>query len=149
MVLSPSLLSLFLLNTVGFTPCCILKKRQSMMDRYEETAQKSGARIVHCSGFDSIPSDMGVYFTQRKAKEVLGSFCMEISMRVKAAKGGLSGGTLASMINITREAAKDSALRRQLANPYISKRLVSRVVSGQLPLCLVIGLLSGWKKMLI
>ncbi|KEI71443.1 saccharopine dehydrogenase family protein [Endozoicomonas elysicola] len=90
-----------------------------MLDRYEDTAQKSGARIVHCSGFDSIPSDMGVYFTQKKAKEVLGSFCTDISMRVKAAKGGLSGGTLASMINITREAAKDPALRRQLANPYL------------------------------
>ncbi|WP_419535927.1 saccharopine dehydrogenase family protein [Endozoicomonas sp.] len=90
-----------------------------MLDRYEDTAQKSGARIVHCSGFDSIPSDMGVYFTQKKAKEVFGSFCTDISMGVKAAKGGLSGGTLASMINITREAAKDPGLRRQLANPYL------------------------------
>ena len=90
-----------------------------MLDRYEDTAQKSGARIVHCSGFDSIPSDMGVYFTQKKAKEVFGSFCTDISMGVKAAKGGLSGGTLASMINITREAAKDLGLRRQLANPYL------------------------------
>lgn len=92
---------------------------RQMLDRYEETARNSGARIVHCSGFDSIPSDMGVYFTQKKAKAVLGSFCSDISMRVKAARGGISGGTLASMINITREAAKDPALRRQLANPYL------------------------------
>lgn len=92
---------------------------RQMLDRYEKTAQKSGARIVHCSGFDSIPSDLGVYFTQKKAKEALGSFCTDISMRVKVAKGGLSGGTLASMINITREVAKDPAFRRQLANPYL------------------------------
>ena len=29
--------------------------------------QGSGARIVHTCGFDSIPSDMGVYFLQKKA----------------------------------------------------------------------------------
>ncbi|ELU06748.1 hypothetical protein CAPTEDRAFT_206220 [Capitella teleta] len=62
---------------------------------------------------------MGVYFTQKKAREAFGSFCSDISMRVKAAKGGLSGGTLASMINITRQVAKDPVLRRQLANPYL------------------------------
>jgi len=34
-----------------------------MLQKYEVSAKASGARIVHCSGFDSIPSDMGVYFT--------------------------------------------------------------------------------------
>ncbi|WP_422460187.1 MULTISPECIES: saccharopine dehydrogenase family protein [unclassified Endozoicomonas] len=92
---------------------------RQMLDRYEETARNSGARIVHCSGFDSIPSDLGVYFTQKKAREVLGSFCSDISMRVKAARGGISGGTLASITNLTREAANNPALRRQLANPYL------------------------------
>src|SRR5690606_11481463 len=33
-----------------------------MLEKYEATAKASGARIVHCCGFDSIPSDMGVYF---------------------------------------------------------------------------------------
>mgnify|MGYP003626107351 CR=1 FL=1 len=40
-----------------------------MLKKYETTAKASGAHIVHCSGFDSIPSDMGVYFTQREAKK--------------------------------------------------------------------------------
>lgn len=40
-------------------------------------------------------------------------------MRVKAAKGGASGGTIASMINITQEATKDPALRKKLVNPYL------------------------------
>ena len=31
-----------------------------MIKRYEKKAQQTGARIVHCCGFDSIPSDMGV-----------------------------------------------------------------------------------------
>ena len=89
-----------------------------MLKKYEATAKTSGARIVHCSGFDSIPSDMGVYFTQREAKKNLGEYCNNISMRVKAAKGGASGGTIASILNITKEVIKDPALRKDLVNPY-------------------------------
>lgn len=90
-----------------------------MLKKYEDSAKASGARIVHCSGFDSIPSDMGVYFTQREANKDLGEYCNNISMRVKAAKGGASGGTIASMINITEEAIKDPSLRKDLMNPYL------------------------------
>lgn len=90
-----------------------------MLKKYETTAKTSGARIVHCSGFDSIPSDMGVYFTQREAKKSLGEYCNNISMRVKAAKGGASGGTIASILNITEEVMKDPALRKDLINPYL------------------------------
>ena len=38
-----------------------------MIERYEKTAASTGARIVHCCGFDSIPSDLGVHFLQHKA----------------------------------------------------------------------------------
>jgi short subunit dehydrogenase-like uncharacterized protein len=30
-----------------------------MIAEHDETARASGARIVHCCGFDSIPSDLG------------------------------------------------------------------------------------------
>jgi short subunit dehydrogenase-like uncharacterized protein len=90
----------------------------AMIRKYEAQAKASGARIVHCCGFDSIPSDMGVYFLQKQAKEKMGHSCSEIKMRVKAAKGGLSGGTVASMVNITKEATKSAKLRKELANPY-------------------------------
>lgn len=90
-----------------------------MLKKYEVSAKASGARIVHCSGFDSIPSDMGVYFTQQKANQSLGEYCKNISMRVKAAKGGASGGTIASMLNITEEVVKNPSLRRDLLNPYL------------------------------
>ena len=33
-----------------------------MIDAHQETAEASGARIVHTCGFDSIPSDLGVLF---------------------------------------------------------------------------------------
>ena len=42
-----------------------------MLQKYEAAARKSGARIVHCCGFDSIPSDLGVHFLQREARATL------------------------------------------------------------------------------
>ncbi|MFT7339093.1 MAG: short subunit dehydrogenase-like uncharacterized protein [Marinobacter maritimus] len=89
-----------------------------MVDRYEDQAKKSGARIVHCCGFDSIPSDMGVWFLQQQAEKTFGEPCLDVRMRVKVAKGGLSGGTVASMMNIAKEAAADPKLRKELANPF-------------------------------
>jgi short subunit dehydrogenase-like uncharacterized protein len=89
-----------------------------MIDKYEAAAKKSGARIVHCCGFDSVPSDMGVYFLQQQAQKKFGQPCSQVKMRVRSLKGSASGGTIASMINITKEAAANPALRKELANPY-------------------------------
>jgi short subunit dehydrogenase-like uncharacterized protein len=89
-----------------------------MLQRHEAAARESGARIVHCCGFDSIPSDMGVYFLQREARRTYGTPCTRVKMRVKAMRGGFSGGTVASLMNLVKEAAADPALRKELADPY-------------------------------
>jgi short subunit dehydrogenase-like uncharacterized protein len=89
-----------------------------MIDRYEATARSSGARIVHCCGFDSIPSDLGVHFLQREALRRFGQPCVNVKMRVRAMRGGFSGGTVASLMNVVKETAADPALRRELQNPY-------------------------------
>jgi short subunit dehydrogenase-like uncharacterized protein len=91
---------------------------RKMQLRHEADAIKSGARIVHCCGFDSIPSDLGVHFLQRKASEQFGQTCARIDMRVVSMKGGASGGTIASMINMVKEAVSDADLRRELQDPY-------------------------------
>ncbi len=89
-----------------------------MIQRHEPAARASGARIVHCCGFDSIPSDLGVFFLQQQALERLGQPCTRVAMRVRSLRGGISGGTAASLLNVVREAAADPALRRELADPY-------------------------------
>ncbi len=91
---------------------------QAMIDAHQATAEQSGARIVHTCGFDSIPSDMGVWFTQREAAERLGATCSSIAMRVQALKGGASGGTIASMTNVLDEVRADPSLRKVLGNPF-------------------------------
>ncbi|OBY75187.1 saccharopine dehydrogenase family protein [Acinetobacter gyllenbergii] len=92
---------------------------KQMITQYEAQAQQSGARIVHCCGFDSVPSDMGVYYLQQQAQQQFNAAATQVSMRVKTLKGGASGGTVASLINVVQEAAADPALRKDLLNPYI------------------------------
>lgn len=89
-----------------------------MVQGYEAMARKSGARIVHCCGFDSIPSDMGVHFLQRQAMKRFGAPCTRVKMRVKVMRGGFSGGTVASLMNVVKEATANPALRKELADPY-------------------------------
>lgn len=89
-----------------------------MIDAHGATARASGARIVHTCGFDSIPSDMGVWFLQREAQARLGQPCVTVRGGLKAARGGFSGGTAASMSNVMREATASRATRALLANPY-------------------------------
>jgi len=89
-----------------------------MIARYESTAKETGSRIIHCCGFDSIPSDLGVWFLQQEAQARFGKVCSRVKLRVKAARGGVSGGTIASLMNVLKGSSKDPEIRRQLANPF-------------------------------
>lgn len=91
---------------------------RQMIDKHQQTAQANGVKIVHSCGFDSIPSDMGVYFIQREAKVQKGQRAKKISMRVAAMKGGLSGGTYASLSKVIEQAQKDKTIYKVLTNPY-------------------------------
>ncbi|MEM1121979.1 MAG: saccharopine dehydrogenase NADP-binding domain-containing protein [Bacteroidota bacterium] len=89
-----------------------------MIDQHHEKAKANGVKIVHTCGFDSIPSDMGVYYVQKMAMEQTGQPAKEINMRVRAMKGGMSGGTYASMSEMKVEAQKDKSIYKILRNPY-------------------------------
>ncbi|MFO0190636.1 MAG: saccharopine dehydrogenase family protein [Planctomycetia bacterium] len=89
-----------------------------MIERYGAAARASGARIVHCCGFDSIPSDLGVWLLQREAQAAFGRSCSRVKLRVKAVRGGFSGGTVASLLNVVKEAEANPAVRIELADPY-------------------------------
>jgi short subunit dehydrogenase-like uncharacterized protein len=89
-----------------------------MVDQYHEAARQQGVKIVHSCGFDSIPSDMGVFFLQQQALERYGSYCKRIHFRLTGSKGGFSGGTYASLSNVQVEAEQDSSITEILADPY-------------------------------
>jgi short subunit dehydrogenase-like uncharacterized protein len=89
-----------------------------MIDAHENTARQSGARIVFTCGFDCVPSDLGTFFLQNEMKARQGVNAAEIKFRVQDFKGGASGGTIASMINMLEEASQDSEVMRVMNEPY-------------------------------
>lgn len=89
---------------------------RAMIDAHHERARAQGTAITHCCGFDSVPSDLGVFFLQSLALERDGTPCDEIELLMKL-KGGVSGGTIASMAQTFDDAA-DPAVRRVLGDPY-------------------------------
>jgi short subunit dehydrogenase-like uncharacterized protein len=89
-----------------------------MIDRYEARARQSGARIVHSCGFDSIPSDLGTFFLQEQARTRFQGACDEVRARVLKMRGGSSGGTVASAMEVLNATLKDAALRKLLLQPY-------------------------------
>lgn len=91
---------------------------RKMIDKHQSDASSSGARIVHSCGFDSIPSDIGVFYLQREAMAACGEPCEEIVLLVSAIKGGASGGTFASMLNVLEEAQADRKIAHILGDPY-------------------------------
>lgn len=90
-----------------------------MIAAHEATAKQTGARIVHTCGFDSVPSDLGVQFLQEEAARRYQAPCNTVRMRIAKIKGGLSGGTVASMLNMMREVEKDPSVKRVLTNPFV------------------------------
>ena len=91
---------------------------REMITKHQDEAAASGARIVHTCGFDSIPSDLGVYFLQQQMQAKHGVPAKHIKYRPRAFSGGFSGGTIDSMMAMMESAQKDSSIMKTMANPY-------------------------------
>ncbi|NNC98837.1 MAG: saccharopine dehydrogenase [Gammaproteobacteria bacterium] len=92
---------------------------RQMIDAHQTTAEKSGARIVFSCGFDSIPTDLGIFYLQKLAKQQTGSVCTKVNGRVRAMQGTFSGGTAAS-IQVSFAAAKSDPEIYELATNHYS-----------------------------
>ena len=91
---------------------------RKVIDKHHESAKSNGTKIVNCCGFDSIPSDMGVYFIQNDARNKDIKIAKHIEMRVAGVSGGISGGTYESLSQVNAEAFKDKNVFKVLINPY-------------------------------
>jgi short subunit dehydrogenase-like uncharacterized protein len=88
------------------------------IDRCHDAAVGTGARIVHCCGFDSIPSDLGVLLLHQAASADGAGDLEDTTLVVTALRGGVSGGTLASVLGQLDEARASAQSRRVVADPY-------------------------------
>jgi short subunit dehydrogenase-like uncharacterized protein len=88
------------------------------IDAYHKQAADNGARIVHACGFDSIPSDLTVYALFQQARKDGTGELGETNFVLRAMAGGVSGGTIASMMEVLATASSDPDARRLMNDPY-------------------------------
>ncbi|MEW1953768.1 saccharopine dehydrogenase NADP-binding domain-containing protein [Terrabacter sp. NPDC080008] len=88
------------------------------LDELDACAQQTGAAIVHACGFDSIPSDLGVLVTARRAAADGEGELADTTLLVRSLKGGISGGTVDSMRQQAITMRSDPATRRVVSDPY-------------------------------
>lgn len=81
----------------------------AMYNRYQAKAVASGARLVHSCGFDSIPHDLGAYFT---VKQLPSDQPIHLDGFLRAS-GTFSGGTLASAMEIMSRARQGRAAAKE------------------------------------
>ena len=91
---------------------------RQMIEKHEEAAKASGARILFSCGFDSIPFELGAFFVQEEAKRVFGAPAPRVKGRVRDMRGTLSGGTAASARAQFEAVARDLSLVAILNNPF-------------------------------
>ncbi len=89
---------------------------RELIDRHHERAAKDGTRIVPCCGFDSVPSDIGALLVATEVQRTSGKPCVSVKA-CHAMRGGLNGGTLASLLNIAEAGALDQLADTFLLNP--------------------------------
>ena len=95
---------------------------------HHATAERTGARIVHACGFDSIPHDLGAYYT---VKELAAKGPVAVRGVVRAG-GMVSGGTFHSAMGAFSRARqmREAAAARRKAEPRPEGRS-SKAVAGK------------------
>ncbi|MGX1026560.1 saccharopine dehydrogenase NADP-binding domain-containing protein [Streptomyces sp. SAI-097] len=110
--------------------------------RHDARARETGARLVHACGFDSVPHDLGVYFTVRQLPEGV-PLSVDGFVRVGAT---FSGGTFASALGqfargrrlraaaLERRRHEPRLVGRRVVTPTGAPRFAGEVGAWALPL---------------
>jgi short subunit dehydrogenase-like uncharacterized protein len=86
---------------------------RELIDRHHEQAARDGVRIIPCSGFDSVPSDLGAWLVAQAVWQQHGEACVSVKA-CHSMRGGVNGGTLASALNMV-----EAGQQRRLAEPFL------------------------------
>lgn len=81
--------------------------------QHHQRAASDGTRIIPFCGFDSVPSDLGAYMMVQAMQQRHAQACADVKAAFSL-KGGVNGGTLASLFNIM-----GSGQAAALANPFL------------------------------
>lgn len=84
-----------------------------MIAKHHAKAAKSGTRIIPFCGFDSVPSDIGAWLMTQAMQQRCDAACADVTAAFTV-RGGVNGGTLASLFNIM---GSDEA--KLVENPFL------------------------------
>lgn len=87
------------------------------IDRVDDVARGTGARIVHACGYDSIPSDLSAFLLAERARADGAGGLRDVQL-VATLRGGFSGGTIDSMRAQVEALKEDPSRRRVVSDPY-------------------------------
>ncbi len=88
-----------------------------MIREHQGQAERSGACLVPCCGFDSVPSDLGVMLARDEFQRRYAGVPAVMRFVMGAADGGFSGGTVASLLTVIETARRSSETRNLLSDP--------------------------------
>ncbi|GAA5922342.1 saccharopine dehydrogenase family protein [Sporobolomyces koalae] len=86
-----------------------------MVKKYTRSALASKAILINAAGFDSVPSDLNTFLAAQRLSQIDREANVGAVRSTFAAKGGLSGGTLASLIGLLEAGQED---RKIATDPY-------------------------------
>jgi len=123
--------------------------QRDMVDRFDATARRTGAKIVLASGYDSVPFDLGTLHAADALRESLrrsGDESLALSSvtaLVTESRGWLSGGTLQSALRSFTAVRSGKVTAVAAADPYL---LVSHDDVGVVGACRADSAVDGWAR---
>ena len=86
---------------------------RGLIERHHAQAAQDGTLIVPCCGFDSVPSDLGAWLLVQAMQAQHGEHCVDVKAAFSL-RGGLNGGTLASLFNVL-----NAGQQRAFEDPFL------------------------------
>lgn len=94
---------------------------RDVIDKHDAAAKASKTCVVNCVGYDSVPWDLGAWAVAKFLKERNGVTCVEAYGHAGDAKGGVSGGTIASALHLM--SSTSTSVMRKMASPHFLTRV--------------------------
>ncbi|KAL3447761.1 Saccharopine dehydrogenase-domain-containing protein [Aspergillus insuetus] len=71
---------------------------KTMIDKHDRVAKANGSIMIPCCGFDCVPSDLLTWLAADHNRRHFGAGTGRVDLCIHSIKGGISGGTLASVL---------------------------------------------------
>ncbi|KAG2445220.1 hypothetical protein HYH02_008688 [Chlamydomonas schloesseri] len=91
------------------------------VQKHHEAAKQKGVKVLHCCGYDSIPSDLGTFMMIEHCRDKLGCGVSHAYSLVGPGRAGVSGGTLESGMNIISTEASAELMALNTNQYYLAE----------------------------